>query len=116
VVYFKGEEKKAMRFDMVIGSGVMGQSFLSWGNNKLYQLPITFFTAANQWSNSPGLRSDKVVINKPVTSRCLECHASYAQGISGPPLEPMEFDHNKIIYGVNCEKCHGPAAKHGRFE
>jgi hypothetical protein len=116
VVYFKGEEKKAMRFDMVIGSGVMGQSFLSWRKDKLYQLPITFFTAANQWSNSPGLRSDKVVIDKPVTSRCLECHASYAQGISGPPLEPMEFDHNKIIYGINCEKCHGPAAKHVEYQ
>lgn len=116
VVYFKGEEKKAMRFDMVIGSGVMGQSFLSWRNNKLFQLPITFFTAAHQWSNSPGLRSDKVVIDKPVTSRCLECHASYAQGISGPPLEPMEFDHNRIIYGINCERCHGPTAKHVEYQ
>jgi hypothetical protein len=45
-----------MRFDMVIGSGVMGQSFLTWRNNKLYQLPITYFTAADQWSNSPGFQ------------------------------------------------------------
>jgi nitrate/TMAO reductase-like tetraheme cytochrome c subunit len=116
VAYYKGDEKIAMRFDMVIGSGVMGQSFLSWRNKKLFQLPITFFTAANQWSNSPGLRSDKVVIDKPVTSRCLECHASYAEGISGPPLEPMEFNHNRIIYGINCERCHGPAAKHVEYQ
>jgi hypothetical protein len=80
VAYFKGEEKKAMRFDMVIGSGVMGQSFLTWRNNKLYQLPITYFTAADQWSNSPGFPNEKVMIDRPATARCLECHISYAEG------------------------------------
>ena len=116
VAYFKGEEKKAMRFDMVIGSGVMGQSFLTWRNNKLYQLPITYFTAADQWSNSPGFPNDKVMIDRPATARCMECHISYAEGISGSPLEPVEFDRNKIIYGIDCQKCHGPAAKHVEYQ
>ena len=112
VAYFKGEEKKAMRFDMVIGSGVMGQSFLTWRNNQLYQLPITYFTAADQWANSPGFPNDKVLIDRPATARCLECHVSYAEGIAGPALEPTGFDRDKIIYGVDCQKCHGPAGKH----
>ena len=116
VAYFKGEEKKAMRFDMIIGSGVMGQSFLTWRGNRLYQLPITWFTAAGQWANSPGFPHDKVLIDRPVTSRCLECHASYAQGISGTALEPVEFDRNNIIYGVDCQKCHGPAGKHVEYQ
>jgi Cytochrome c554 and c-prime len=112
VAYLRDEEKKAMRFDIVIGSGIMGQSFLTWRNNKLFQLPITYFTAADCWSNSPGFPSGKVLIDRPITSRCLECHTSYAEVISGPPLEPVEFNRNKIILGINCEKCHGPAAKH----
>ena len=116
VAYFKGEEKKAMRFDVVIGSGVMGQSFLTWRNDQLYQLPITYFTAADQWSNSPGFPNDKVLIDRPATSRCLECHISYAEGISGSALEPTGFDRNKIIYGVDCQKCHGPAAKHVEYQ
>ena len=116
VAYFKGEEKKAMRFDIIIGSGVMGQSFLTWRGNRLYQLPITYFTAADQWSNSPGFPHNKVMIDRPVTSRCLECHTSFAQGISGTPLEPIEFDRTKIIYGVDCQKCHGPAAKHVEYQ
>lgn len=116
VAYFKGEEKKAMRFDMVIGSGVMGQSFLTWRNNQLYQLPITYFTAADQWSNSPGFPNDRVLIDRPATSRCLECHVSYAEGIAGPALEPTAFDRNKILYGVDCQKCHGPAAKHVAYQ
>ena len=116
VVYFNGEEKKAMKIDMVIGSGTMGQSFLSWRKDKLFQLPITFFTAANQWSNSPGLPSDKVVIDKPVTSRCMECHSTFAQTIAGPPLEPMDFDHDKIIYEIGCEKCHEAGQKHIAYQ
>lgn len=116
VVYYKGEEKKAMRLDIVIGSGVMGQSFLTWRDNQLYQLPITYFTAADQWSNSPGFPPNKVLIDRPVTSRCLECHVSFARGTSGPALEPIEFDRNKIIYGVDCQKCHGPAARHVEYQ
>lgn len=116
VAYVRGEEKKAMRFDMVIGSGVMGQSFLTWRNDQLYQLPITYFTAANQWANSPGFPNDKVLIDRPATSRCLECHVSYAKGISGTALEPTKFDRNKIIYRVDCQKCHGPAAKHVEYQ
>ena len=116
VAYFKGEEKKAMRFDIVIGSGVMGQSFLTWRGNRLYQLPITYFTAAGQWANSPGFPNQKVMIDRPATIRCLECHISYAEGIAGTELEPTEFDHNKIIYGVDCQKCHGPAANHVAYQ
>lgn len=116
VAYVRGEEKKAMRFDIVIGSGVMGQSYLNWRGNRLYQLPITYFTAANQWSNSPGFPSQKVMIDRPVTSRCLECHASYAEGIPADAMEPQGFDKNKIIYGVSCEKCHGPSAKHVEYQ
>jgi hypothetical protein len=43
VAYFKGEEKKAMRFDMVIGSGVMGQSFLTWRNNQVVSITHHLF-------------------------------------------------------------------------
>ena len=116
VIYYRGEEKKVMQFDIAIGSGVMGQSYLSWSGNRLNQLPISYFTAAKQWSNSPGFPSQKVMIDRAVTSRCLECHATYAEGIPANTMEPMEFDKNKIIYGVSCEKCHGPAAKHVAYQ
>ena len=114
VEYFRGVEKKARRFDIVIGSGTMGQSYLYWMHHKLFQLPITYFTAADAWSNSPGF-PDKVVFNRSITSRCLECHATFVKTISAPGKEPEEFDNDRIIFGVDCEKCHGPAAKHVEF-
>ncbi|MCX6317823.1 MAG: multiheme c-type cytochrome [Bacteroidetes bacterium] len=116
VAFYKGEEKKAMRFDMVIGSGVMGESYLNWRGNRLYQLPITFFTAANQWANSPGFPNDRVLIDRPVTARCLECHISYATPTDSARMEPLSFDRNQLIYGVDCQKCHGPAAAHVEYQ
>src|SRR4030095_5164837 len=110
VVYFKNEEKMAIRFDIAIGSGVMGQSYLNWRRDRLYQMPITYFTAANQWSNSPGFPADKVLTDRPITSRCLECHTTFAQGEGGTEMEPLIFPRDKMIFGVGCEKCHGPGA------
>ncbi|HUS03038.1 MAG TPA: multiheme c-type cytochrome, partial [Chitinophagaceae bacterium] len=115
VVYFKGEEKKVLPFDMVIGSGTKGQSFAYWQNNRLFQLPITYYEFAHQWANSPGFPG-KVQFDRPITSRCLECHSTYVKSISAPDAEKEEFDRNKIIFGVDCEKCHGPATRHVEYQ
>ena len=115
VEYFKDSVKKERRMDIVVGSGTMGQSSLSWQDNRLFQMPITYFSAAHQWSNSPGF-PDRVVFNRVITSRCLECHSTFAKTISDPGKEPEEFDRTKFIYGVDCEKCHGPATKHVQFQ
>lgn len=114
VEYYRETEKKVKRMDIVIGSGTMGQSYLNWRDNNLYQLPITYFSAANQWSNSPGF-PDRIIFNRPVTSRCLECHSTFVKTMPATENEPEEFDRARIIYGVDCEKCHGPAAKHVEF-
>lgn len=115
VVYFNGDEKMAMRFNITIGSGTMGQSYIEKRGSHYYQMPITYFTAAKQWSNSPGFPNDKVLTDRPITARCLECHATYAQGEGGTEMEPAGFAADKMILGVGCEKCHGPASKHVEY-
>lgn len=114
VEYIDGRERRNHVFDVVIGSGTKGQSFLYWGGNKLYQHPMTYFTPANQWVNSPGY-PNKVMFQKPVTARCLECHVTYANILSDTSKVQEDFDRNKILYGIDCEKCHGPSAKHVEF-
>jgi hypothetical protein len=115
VVYFKGAEKKVLPFNIVFGSGGKGQSFAYWLQDRLFQLPITYFTIADQWSNSPGF-PDKVQFDRPITSRCLECHVTYAEKISEPDNTEEKFDPASIIFGVDCEKCHGPAAEHVAYQ
>lgn len=115
VAYINNIEKKSERFDVVIGSGTKGQTFASWTNNNLFQLPITYFTSASQWCNSPGY-PNKIAFNRPITSRCLECHSTFAEKISAQGIEPEEFNKSTVIMGVDCERCHGPAAKHVEFQ
>ena len=114
--YSNGAKVKEEKIDIVVGSGKKGQSYLSWMGKRLVQLPITYFTAAGQWSNSPGYIPHKPMFNRPITSRCLECHNTYFEKISDNNKRPEEFDHNKIIYAVDCEKCHGPAKAHVEFQ
>ncbi|HET9824723.1 MAG TPA: multiheme c-type cytochrome [Chitinophagaceae bacterium] len=115
VEYVNGAEVRKGKFDIVVGSGRKGQSYLNWVNNRLVQLPITYFSPAAQWSNSPGYNPHKVMFYRPITSRCLECHSTYFEKISDPSKQLEEFDHTKIIYAVDCEKCHGPSAAHVEF-
>lgn len=115
VAYSNGVEKIAKRFDIVTGSGAKGQTYLTWYKNELFQLPISYLSSANEWANSPGY-PDRVIYNRPVTSRCLECHSTYVNVISPPGKEPEEYAHDQILYGVECEKCHGPGEKHVEYE
>ncbi len=101
------EEHLAERFDIVIGSGRHGQSYLYWDFDELYQLPASYFTEDHEWIMSPSFPADKVFFNRPVTPRCLECHASYFTWI-----ESNRFEKSSLVYGINCERCHGPGAAH----
>jgi len=113
VQYENGVEKKARRFDISVGSAKRGQTYLYWWKDSLFQLPLTYFTSVNTWCNSPGYPG-KVAFGRPVTSRCLECHTSYAYTATAD-AQVEKFDHN-ILYGVDCEKCHGPALQHVQFQ
>ncbi|QLE01957.1 hypothetical protein HX109_10460 [Galbibacter sp. BG1] len=97
--------------DMVIGSGTRGQSYLTWKADELYQLPISYFTPTNSWTLSPGIEYKSPSHLRPVNGRCLECHVTYAKTTS---IYGFGNTYNKqqILYGVDCQRCHGPAAKH----
>lgn len=113
--YVKGKKRNCERFDIVVGVAAQGQSYMSWDNGKLYQLPITYFTSAKQWSNSPGY-PNHIAFNRPIDSRCLECHTTMADKISEQGVVPEIFDPKKMILGVTCERCHGPGAKHVEYQ
>jgi len=110
-----GIEKIRQHFDVITGSGTKGQTYLTWVGSNLFQLPVSYFTSASYWCNSPGL-PNKVVFYRPITSRCLECHTTYAERTSADNIEPEQFNKEHMILGVDCEKCHGPAAKHVEFQ
>lgn len=99
---------------ITIGSGRKGQSYLYWENNFLFQLPVSYYTPLDVWCNSPGYPPDQILFNRNITARCLECHSTYfktTKSVGG--IET--FDQNQVMIGIDCERCHGPAADHVTF-
>lgn len=110
--YYKTTPKKAARIDMVIGSGVKGQSYLYWDHQGLYQLPVSYFAVSDSWANSPG-NGNAIVYTRPVFAHCLECHTTAAKLVNN---NISRFEEHQLLYGVSCEGCHGAAAKHVNYQ
>ncbi|MBS1935131.1 MAG: hypothetical protein JST96_14105, partial [Bacteroidetes bacterium] len=112
--YLNGAAKLSRPFNIVVGSGKRGQTSIYWFQNYLFQLPLTYFTETSEWTISPGY-SRKVDFNRSITSRCLECHSTYFQEITGKNSKADEFSKTNFVLGIECEKCHGPALEHVAF-
>jgi hypothetical protein len=97
------------RFDLVIGSGGKGQTYLYWKGEELFQLPVTYWTELAQWVNSPGYRDGFPDFSRRVLPRCLDCHASYFESLA-PPLN--HYRNTGFELGISCEKCHGAGRDH----
>ncbi|HEY5368540.1 MAG TPA: multiheme c-type cytochrome [Hanamia sp.] len=110
--YINGKAEEAERFDIVIGSGKKGQTYLYWKHNELYQLPVSYFAGVHHWANSPGYPSDKILFSRFIEPRCMECHTTFESDNS----LHGDFIPKQIIYGVDCERCHGPGEKHVEFQ
>jgi Cytochrome c554 and c-prime len=99
------------RIDVVIGSGRVGQTYLYWKNDRLFQLPVSYWVDLGTWVNSPGYRDGTANFDRPVVPRCLECHTSYAAGV-GPPASSNQYERESLVLGISCERCHGLTRQH----
>ncbi len=99
------------RIDVVIGSGVRGQSYLYWHGDQLYELPVSYWSDGNRWINSPGFKDGTMVFSRAVVPRCMECHATFIQARSADPLS-NKYDPASLMTGIACERCHGPGQAH----
>lgn len=102
-------QKPPVKFDIVLGSSVMGQTYLTWEQDKLFQLQASYYASTDSWVNSPGYPSYN--LERPVGSACLKCHVTFAKNHDSSGFG-NEFYKENMIYGVDCEKCHRPSAKH----
>ena len=118
VAYQTGVEKQANRMDLVIGSGRKAQTYLYWLDDKIFQLPVSWFVPVKRWVNSPGYPPRQVRFDRNIPIGCFECHSSHIRLTRNEAAGDRiinNFDRNSIIYGIDCERCHGPAAKHVSF-
>ncbi|MCO8123163.1 C cytochrome precursor [Stieleria sp. TO1_6] len=101
-------------FDLVTGSSKMGQSYLYWHGDGLYQMNVSYLSGGAEeggWVNSPGYVDGDAIYARPIGRRCLECHTTYAD-----VREPQNhFTPQSLILGISCERCHGPGRDHVDF-
>src|ERR1700676_558640 len=114
VGYIEDREVLRKPIDIVIGSGRKGQTYLFWQNNRLFQLPVSYYTPLKSWCSSPGYPDNQILFNREISIRCLECHGTYFKSEKIEGRE--EYDKNQMIFAVDCERCHGPAADHVKFQ
>lgn len=99
------------RIDVVVGSGRVGQTYLYWNHDRLFQLPVSYWSDLDSWVNSPGYRDGTANFERPVHPRCLECHLTYAEPVE-PASAPNRYKPESLVYGISCEHCHGPGRGH----
>jgi Cytochrome c554 and c-prime len=102
---------RSERMEVAIGSGVRGQSYLYWHGDRLFELPVSYWSDGARWINSPGYKDRTMNFSRAVIPRCLECHATFIEPRSPDP-QTNEYDKASLALGIFCERCHGPAATH----
>lgn len=103
------------KIDLVTGSGARGQTYLYWRGDRLFELPVSYWSDGHRWINSPGYVDGTAEFSRPVNPGCLECHASYVRALSIDP-GTNRYERGSLIPGIGCESCHGPGAEHVQKE
>ena len=101
---------RSERFDVVVGSGRKGQSYLYWEGDRLFQLPVSYWVGLG-WVNSPAFPDGTAIFDRAVTPRCLECHATDVPAAPGA-ADSNRFDPQRAALGISCETCHGAGHEH----
>jgi predicted CXXCH cytochrome family protein len=124
VLYKNGKEVEAHPFDIVFGTK-HAQTSVYWRDGNTYELPISYYHSIKGWATSPGFPADKPYFDRMVVKDCYSCHASNAsshiiqqnsaeKNVMSMDVEDI-IDPKTIVYGIDCERCHGPAKKHAEF-
>ena len=108
--------REVHRFDIAVGSGRKAQTYLYWKGDGVFQLPVSYFLTEHSWANSPYYPPDSIWFGRAVAVGCFECHSSYIgtkamlhkNFFEGTP----QYDRATLVYGIDCERCHGPGAMH----
>jgi hypothetical protein len=115
---FQVGNQEAHRFDITIGSGRKAQTYLYWKGGQYFQLPVSYFVPLQKWANSPGFPATHPKFDRMIPSTCFGCHSSMI-ALKNVKMERLhiteEFEQNKMVFGIDCQRCHGPAAEHVQF-
>lgn len=109
-----GHKTMAVPLRWAFGLGSVGQTYVYEKDGELYQSRVSFyreidgldFTLASQ-NTKPNdvIQAAGLLMSHEEATQCFSCHATSA-------LENKQIAFNKLIPGVQCERCHGSTESH----
>lgn len=121
VLYKNGKEIETHPYDIVFGTK-HAQTSVYWKNHYTYELPVSYYKSLNGWATSPGFPANEPNFTREIAKECYACHssniASQYVNTSSDKLNSMTMDaetfmdKRTLVYGIDCERCHGPAKEH----
>jgi hypothetical protein len=117
VLYINDIEKKAYRLDITFGTK-NAQTWLYWQGDKTYELPVSYYTSVHDWGTSPGFSSTQPNFSRFIGTDCFECHSSNMKNQLNASTDGIteSLVKESLVYGIDCERCHGPAASHVNYQ
>ncbi|MBD3583399.1 hypothetical protein [Flavobacterium selenitireducens] len=121
VWYKDGRKVSEHSFDIVFG-GRNAQTSVYWHDFNTFELPLSYYRSSDSWGTSPGFSQTTPDFSRKMLKDCYACHSSNVRNVAsdltseennaftGDVEDVIRKD--KIIYGIDCERCHGPAKKH----
>lgn len=103
------EQRRKSRVDFLYGVGNADSVFLSWEGDRLYELPMVWLYTENRWAVSHFFPYRGGSYGRELNPRCLECHNTWINHVPG---SLNEYQRDRMILGVTCERCHGPGREH----
>jgi predicted CXXCH cytochrome family protein len=115
---FNGKETNVLekQIDYVMGSGNHVRAYLyRTSRNTLVELPLAWYAEdGGHYGMNPGYdRPDHPGFRRAITYECMFCHNAIPEtpaGGSEPGAEPVFT--GRMPEGIDCQRCHGPGAKH----
>lgn len=97
--------------NVVTGSAKTGQTYLYWHRDELFQAFASYLSELDEWIPSPGYGDNTVDYSRRIRMECLECHVTYIE----QKRAPNTYFPQSAIWGISCERCHGPGREHVEF-
>jgi predicted CXXCH cytochrome family protein len=103
------------QIDYVVGSGNHVRAYLHrTSRNTLVELPLAWYAEnGGSWGMNPGYdRPDHPGFRRNITYACMFCHNGIPEIPTGSEDGPEPVFTGRMPEGIDCQRCHGPGAKH----
>jgi len=110
--YLKGKEQEH-HVDYALGNRRIQHYLTTLDDGKIIVLPPTWDVLRKEWFHNLDIvnpdETDRVLVQL-WNKNCYSCHVS--QQAKNYDAEKGTYDTRWLNFGTNCERCHGPGAKH----